>query len=136
MHVKKSNAYEFVEKWENGIESYLTKNFDINGKELSGGQWQKLAIARFFYKKAQVYIMDEPSASLDIESENIIFTNVFEQSLNSTLILISHSLSNLRLMDKIIVLDEGYISEIGSHDELVNKGGIYSHLYKIQKKKM
>ena len=133
---KKSNAYEFVEKWENGIESYLTKNFDINGKELSGGQWQKLAIARFFYKKAQVYIMDEPSASLDIESENIIFTNVFEQSLNSTLILISHSLSNLRLMDKIIVLDEGYISEIGSHDELVNKGGIYSHLYKIQKQKM
>ena len=103
---------------------------------MSGGQWQKLAIARFFYKKAQVYIMDEPSASLDIESENIIFTNVFEQSLNSTLILISHSLSNLRLMDKIIVLDEGYISEIGSHDELVNKGGIYSHLYKIQKQKM
>ena len=80
--------------------------------------------------------MDEPSASLDIESENVIFTNVFEQISDSTLILISHSLSNLRTMNKIIVLDKGYISEIGSHDELVNTGGIYSHLYKLQKQKI
>ncbi|MCI8371891.1 MAG: ABC transporter ATP-binding protein [Lachnospiraceae bacterium] len=131
-----SDAYDFVAKWEMGILSYLTKNFDEQGKELSGGQWQKLALARFFYKQAQIYIMDEPSASLDIESEYKIFHSVFERLGNSTLILISHRLSNLRMMDKIIVMDNGKISEMGSHDELVQSEGIYAQLYNIQKQKL
>ena len=92
--------------------------------------------AMSFSIKAQLYIMDEPSATLDIESESIIFNNIFEQTANATLLLISHSLSNLRKMDKIIVIEKGKISEIGSHIELINKGGEYSHWYKIQKQRM
>lgn len=132
---KESDAYDFISAWETGIFSYLTKNFDEQGKELSGGQWQKLALSRFFYKQAQIYIMDEPSASLDIESEHKIFQNVFERLSDSTLILISHRLSNLHMMDKIVVMDNGRVSEIGNHHELIRTGGIYAQLYNIQKQK-
>lgn len=127
-----SDSYSFVSTWENGIHSYLTKSFDINGMELSGGQWQKLALARFFYKDAQLYIMDEPSASIDLESEAKIFDNVLHSLTDSTIILISHRLSNIKIMDKIIVLDDGKIAEIGNHDELLHNDGIYAHLYNIQ----
>lgn len=130
-----SDSYSFVKNWEDGIYSYLTKSFDEHGKELSGGQWQKLALSRFFYKKAQFYILDEPSASLDIESEHIIFQSVFDKLNKNTLLLISHRLSNLKMMDKIIVLDNGIIAETGSHEELINKNGIYRYLYSMQYEK-
>lgn len=133
---KQSEAFDFIKKWKDGIDSYLTKSFDLNGKELSSGEWQKLSLTRFFYKKAQVYIMDEPSASLDIESEHKIFNNVFNKITNSTLILVSHRLTNLRMMDKIVVIDSGTISESGSHEELMKNGKLYSKLYNIQLQKL
>lgn len=79
--------------------------------------------------------MDEPSASLDIESEHIIFQSVFDKLNKNTLLLISHRLSNLKMMDKIIVLDNGIIAETGSHEELINKNGIYRYLYSMQYEK-
>ena len=132
---KQSEAYDFIKTWENGIDSYLTKSFDINGKELSTGQWQKLSLSRFFFKRAQFYIMDEPSASLDIESEYKIFENVFSKITDSTLLLVSHRLTNLRMMDKIIVIDNGTIVESGNHEELLQNNSVYAKLYNIQKQK-
>ena len=80
--------------------------------------------------------MDEPSASLDIESEHKIFNNVFKEMTSSTLILVSHRLTNLRMMDKIIVIDSGTVSEAGSHEELMKNGKLYSRLYNIQLRKL
>ena len=130
-----SDCYDFVKKWEKGIDEYLTKSFDESGKELSGGQWQKIALARFFYKKAALAILDEPSSSIDIESEKRIFNHLFENCDDNILILISHRLSNLNNMNKIIVMDEGKIVEKGTHVELINKKSMYYKLYEIQKNK-
>lgn len=130
-----SDAYSFIKKWPNGIDSFLTKSFDEQGVELSGGQWQKLALSRFFYKKASFYILDEPSASLDIEAESTIFNNVLNQLSGTTILLVSHRLSNIKMMSKIIVLDNGQMIETGSHDELMQKKGLYAYLYNIQQEK-
>lgn len=129
---KMSDSYDFVKTWPNGLDSYLTKSFDIDGVELSGGQWQKLALARFFYKKAALFIMDEPSASLDIESEAVVFDNVLNFLPNSTILLVSHRLSNIKMMDRILVLDAGVITEQGTHNELLQNNKLYSKLYNLQ----
>lgn len=129
---KKSNAFEFINEWENKLDEYLTKSFDISGKELSVGQWQKIALSRFFYKKAELYIMDEPSSSIDIESERIIFDNVFKSYCDNTVILISHSFSNLKRADKIIVIKKGKIIEMGTHLQLMQNKKLYYKLYNIQ----
>lgn len=132
---KRSDAYEFVSTWKNGIDEYLTKSFDPSGQELSGGQWQKIALARFFFRNADLLIMDEPSSSIDISSEKKIIDNVFHCYPKSTLILISHRLSNLSDMDAIIVIEGGRIVEMGNHHELMDNKSIYYSLYNIQKEK-
>ncbi len=129
---EKSSITSMVSKWVNGEESFLTKSFDEEGVELSTGQWQRIAIARMFYKQAPVYIMDEPSSSLDIEGEYHIFKNFFHNDGNITLLLISHKLYNLHLMDKIILLDNGSIQTVGTHDELMKENGTYAYLYNLQ----
>lgn len=129
---KMGDAYDFVDKWKNGFDTCLTKSFDENGVELSGGQWQKLALSRFFYRKAQFYIMDEPSASLDVESESNIFNNMLSYLSNAMILLISHKLSVIKMMDKIIVLDNGEIAESGSHEYLIKRGGIYTDLFNME----
>lgn len=131
---KLADIYSCVEQWGQGIDTYLTKQFDRNGVELSGGQWQKLALARLFYKKAQFYILDEPSASLDLESEDFVFKTVFEHAKDKTMLLISHRMNSIFAMDQIIVLDHGRISEIGNHSELMKNKGIYYELYNINVK--
>lgn len=132
---KNSDAYQFISMWENTIDEYLTKSFDSSGKELSGGQWQKIALSRFFYKEAELFIMDEPSASIDIESEKKIFDSVFNLYSKNTLILISHRLSNLKDMSKIIVMDDGFIIEQGDHTDLMANKNVYFNLYNMQKEK-
>ena len=130
-----SDAYEFVRKWDKGIEEYLTKSFEQSGQELSGGQWQKISLSRFFYRKADFLIMDEPSSSIDIESEKKIFDNLFKYNKECTLVLISHRLCNLCNFDKIIVLDNGKIIEKGNHQTLIKNRSLYYTLYNIQSEK-
>lgn len=129
---QKSDAYSFVKTWENGFDQFLTKSFDENGKELSGGQWQKIALARFFFRDVCLKIMDEPSSAIDIEAERNIFSHVINDK-NSTLILVSHRLSNMKSMDQILVIDNGEIIENGGHDALMKNNGLYSKLYSMQK---
>lgn len=130
---KKSDAYSFVNSWENGMEQFLTKSFDETGKELSGGEWQKIALARFFFRNSELKIMDEPSSSIDLQSEEKILSSVINEQDHGTLILVSHRLSNMKKMDQILVVENGKIVEKGDHESLMNAGKIYYHLYSIQK---
>lgn len=117
---------------ENGVDTYLTREFSDDGIELSGGQKQKIAIARTFYRDSNFLILDEPSASLDPLSEDYIFRKMNELSNNKTVLFISHKLSNIALADRILFLDKGKIVECGSHLDLIKMKGKYAELYSLQ----
>lgn len=126
------NAHEFIEKLPNGYKTPLTRIFEENGIELSGGQWQKLSIARAFYKKSEILIMDEPTASLDPLAEQDVLDRFAELSRGKISIFVSHRLSGARLAGQIIVLEGGEIVEEGTHDELMEKHGRYHLLFTTQ----
>lgn len=128
-----SGANEFIDKFPEKYKTMLGKYFE-KGEELSGGQWQKIALARAFFKNAPVLILDEPTASLDPRSEYEVFTNLIKHTKDKSLILISHRFSTVRLADQIIVLHNGEIVEQGSHDQLMKKEGRYANLFKLQAK--
>lgn len=117
------------------IDKDMTKNFDDTGMELSKGQWQKVALARTYFKEAPVIVLDEPSSSLDAEAEDYVFGNYCSLSGQRTGIMISHRIYGARFSTKIVVLDGGKIVETGSHDELVKRDGFYAQLYRLQKEK-
>lgn len=133
--LKVSGASTFVSKFSKGIDTYLTRQYEDDGEELSGGQWQKIAIARTMFHDPLLYILDEPSASLDAESEDELFKQFEIMCGNKGVILVSHRLSNISSVDKIIVLENGAVSEIGTHNELMNNKGEYSRLYMLQASK-
>ncbi len=134
--LKQSGVYEdILPKLENELDSYMTRSFSDTGTELSKGQWQKVALARAYFKNAPIIIFDEPSAALDAEAEDRIFKNFEAISDGKTGIMISHRISSARMANKIIVLDGGKITEIGTHDELVALGGLYAKLYNLQREK-
>lgn len=134
--LRKSGVYdELQEKLENGLDSFMTRQFDDKGTELSKGQWQKIALSRAYFKNAEIFIFDEPSAALDAEAEDRIFKNFESVSEGKTGIMISHRISAARMSNKILVLDGGVITESGTHDELIEKNGLYAKLYNLQKEK-
>lgn len=104
------------------------------GEALSAGQWQKIAITRAFYKDAGLYIFDEPAASLDTESEHELFRQIRTFLKGKSAILISHRYSTIKMADRIFVLDNGRLVESGSHDSLIQVGGIYTNWYEAQAK--
>ena len=117
------------------INTFINKDFDITGIELSGGESQKIAIARAFYKESPILIFDEPTASLDPVSESDIYKLINQQSYNKTVVFISHRLSSCKFCDEIIVFDNGCIVQQGSHDELLNDiNGKYYSLWNAQAK--
>ena len=131
----KSRAEELIAGFENGMDENLTKRFDETGKELSGGGWQRIALARAFFRQSPIVLLDEPSASLDPLAEQEIFSRFAELSDGRTTMLISHRLSNIVRCDKILVLSDGRIVEQGSHKELLDRGGQYAHLFQLQASK-
>jgi ATP-binding cassette subfamily B protein/ATP-binding cassette subfamily C protein len=102
------------------------------GHEISAGQWQKLAVARAFMREAEVLILDEPTASIDAESEHELFQRFQELAADRTAIVISHRFSTVRIADRIAVLHGGRLEELGSHHELIEAGGRYAHLFQLQ----
>lgn len=123
---------ERLETMENGIETCLYKDFDENGVEISGGEAQKLCLARAIYKGSPFIVLDEPTAALDPISEYDIYTKFNGIVGTRTAIYISHRLSSCRFCDEITVMDNGRIAERGNHGELLEKGGVYKELWTAQ----
>jgi ATP-binding cassette subfamily B protein len=109
----------------------LGKRFN-QGVELSGGEWQKIALARSYMKEAQLLILDEPTSALDARAEYEVFQRFAELTKGKTAVLISHRFSTVRMADRILVLDRGELLEAGSHEELLQKGGRYAELFQLQ----
>lgn len=128
---QKSGAQEFIESMPQAYDQQLGQEFE-GGRELSGGQWQKLAIARAFYNEPPVLILDEPTSAIDAEAEYEIFNNLEKQYRDKSLILVSHRFSTVRNADKIYVIDQGRIIEEGSHEALLKRQGKYAALFYIQ----
>lgn len=130
--IKKAGFMERYKSLNNGINTYLYKHFDSNGVEISGGEAQKVAIARSLYKNSEIIIFDEPTSSLDPKSEYHLYNNLNDIISNKTTIYISHRLASCNFSNVIYVFDNGKIIECGSHKELINKDGIYSQMWKVQ----
>lgn len=130
-----SSADDFIEKLPDGYSTPLTRIFEENGTELSIGQWQKLSVARAFYGKSDILILDEPTASLDAIAEQEIYSKFDNLRKDKTAIFVSHRLSSATTADKIIVIDGGKVTEVGSHRELMDKKGTYYELFSTQAKR-
>jgi ATP-binding cassette, subfamily B, bacterial len=130
---KKSQAHDFIEKYDKKYDQILSKQFS-GGIRPSYGQWQKIALARAFFKDAPILILDEPTSAIDPKSEFEIFERLFEFAQGKTVIIISHRFSTVRNAKRIIVLDQGKIVEEGSHNKLLKiKGGKYSTAFELQR---
>lgn len=123
-----AHAHEFIENLENGYDTIIGER----GIKLSGGQKQRLSIARAVLRNTPILILDEATASVDVETEQLIHEAIDRVIQNRTTIVIAHRLSSVKKADKIVVLSEGKIVETGTHKELLDKGGLYSHLCSIQ----
>lgn len=130
-----SGASDVIKDWENGFDSVLGRYYADNGKDLSGGQWQLVGLARAYFKDSEYMILDEPSAALDPISEDRIFEHLYHLSEGKSSVTISHRLSNTTLADKILVIGEGHIIEQGSHFELLKQNGKYAELFNLQASK-
>ncbi|TSC77598.1 MAG: ABC transporter-like protein [Parcubacteria group bacterium Gr01-1014_33] len=126
-----SEASVFIEEWEKAYEQMLGKVF-TEGVEPSVGQWQKLALARTFYRDPRVLILDEPTSSIDAQAEAKIFEKLEELPKDHTVILISHRFSTVRHADQIVVIENGMITEQGTHDDLISRAGTYMRLFSLQ----
>ena len=127
----KSLANEVIENLPHQYEQMIGRRF-AEGVDLSGGQWQKIALARAYMRDAQVLILDEPTAALDARAEHEVFQRFADLTKGKTAVLISHRFSTVRMADRILVLDRGARAELGSHEELLQQNGIYASLFNLQ----
>ncbi|MEM7679123.1 MAG: ABC transporter ATP-binding protein [Myxococcota bacterium] len=128
---KRGGVYEALNGLPNGFDTQLGRWFE-KGSQLSRGNWQKVAVARAFMRKADILILDEPSAALDAEAEHALFERFRELTEDRMAILISHRFSTVRMADRILVLSGGRIVELGTHDELIAANGRYAKLFNLQ----
>jgi ATP-binding cassette subfamily B protein len=128
---RKSYAESVIRKLPRQYDQPLGCRFE-GGVDLSGGEWQKIALARAHLRNAQLLILDEPTAALDARSEREVFARFAELTRDKTSILISHRFSTVRMADRILVLDGGRIAEDGSHDRLIRDGGHYAEMFELQ----
>jgi ATP-binding cassette subfamily B protein len=128
---RKSMADSTLARLPQRYEQMLGRRFD-QGVDLSGGEWQKVALARAYLRNAQLLILDEPTAALDARSEFEVFRRFSELTAGKTALLISHRFSTVRMADRIVVLDNGRIIEDGSHDQLASLGGRYAEMFEMQ----
>ena len=127
----RGGASPIIENMPQGYDTMLGRRWE-KGQELSGGQWQKIALARAFMRKAEVLVLDEPTSALDAEAEYEVFRRFGELMEGRIAVLISHRFSTVRMADRIVVLSAGKILELGSHAELIQLDGAYARLFNLQ----
>jgi ATP-binding cassette subfamily B protein len=127
----KSLADEVVKKLAGGYDQMLGRRF-VSGVDLSGGEWQRIALARAYLRDAQLLILDEPTAALDAKSELEVFERFAELTLGKMALLISHRFSTVRMADRIVVLAGGRLVEEGTHQQLIALGGRYAEMFEMQ----
>src|SRR5208337_2855760 len=128
---EKSMADQTIGRLAGGYDQILGRRFE-QGVDLSGGEWQKVALARAYLRDAQLLILDEPTAALDARSEFEVFERFAELTYGKMALLISHRFSTVRMADRIVVLEGGRLVEEGSHDKLVALGGRYAAMFEMQ----
>jgi len=126
-----SGADETLSKLPNGFDQLLGRRFE-GGVDLSGGEWQRLAIARAYLRRAGILVLDEPTAALDARAEHEVYTRFADLATDHIVLLISHRFATVRIADRILVLDEGVIREEGTHDDLIGRGGLYAEMFELQ----
>jgi ATP-binding cassette subfamily B protein len=119
-----------TETFPQNIDTMLSRDFD--GVDLSGGQWQRVALARGLYRNHNLIILDEPTAAIDPIEETLLFNRFVSLTQDKTALLVTHRLGSTRIADRIIVLHDGQIVEEGTHDELRSMNGVYEQMYKAQ----
>jgi ATP-binding cassette subfamily B protein len=124
-------ADEVIGKLDHEYEQMLGRRFD-GGVDLSGGEWQKVALARAYLRDAQVLILDEPTAALDARSEFEVFQRFAELTTGKMALFISHRFSTVRMADRIVVLENGCVAEDGNHEQLTHLGGRYAEMFEMQ----
>ena len=130
--LERSGISETVAALPNALETKIGRQVYEDGVELSGGQMQKLMLARAFYKDAPIIVLDEPTAALDPIAENEIYLKYNEMTEGRTALFISHRLASTRFCDRILFLEQGHIAEDGTHESLLSLGGKYAELFEIQ----
>ena len=128
---RKSMADDVVSRLPQGYDQMLGRRFE-QGVDLSGGEWQKVALARAYLRDAQLLILDEPTAALDARSEFEVFQRFSELTTGKSALFISHRFSTVRMADRILVLENGRIAEEGTHDQLSRLGGRYAEMFEMQ----
>jgi ATP-binding cassette subfamily B protein len=127
----KSIADDVIDRLPQGYDQMLGRRFE-GGVDLSGGEWQRIALARAYMRDAELLILDEPSASLDARSEHEVFQRFTDLTEGKMALFISHRFSTVRMADRILVLDDGRIAEEGSHSRLMEKGSRYFQMFELQ----
>lgn len=130
--LKRAGVYDKITTLKDGINTMMTKEFDEEGAVLSGGESQKIAVARTFIKEAPMKIFDEPSSALDPIAEYELFENIIREGRNHTMLFISHRLSSVKNCDKVFMLEKGTLIEEGTHKQLMEANGSYAAMYKKQ----
>lgn len=126
-----SLADSVIKKLPEGYDQIIGRRF-AKGVDLSGGEWQKIALGRAYMRDAQLLILDEPTAALDARAEHEVFQRFAELTKGKTAVLISHRFSTVRMADRILVIENGQFVEMGSHPELLQKNGRYAELFRLQ----
>ena len=128
---ERAGTVEFIDRLTNGWDTQLGTEFDA-GTDLSGGEWQRLALARALFRSSRLVILDEPTAALDPRAEADLYRRMRTLAGSSGVLLISHRLASVRYADRIIVMDHGRVVETGTHDQLIAAGGQYHEMYQQQ----
>jgi ATP-binding cassette subfamily B protein len=128
---RQGDAHDFITELARGYDTLLSRHF-TDGADLSGGQWQRLAVSRAFYRDAMLLICDEPTANLDARAEHDVYQRLRELAAGRTVVLITHRMASVRDADRIFVLDHGALVEEGDHESLLAMDGIYANLFTLQ----